>query len=116
VTPDYFRVMHVPLLRGRAFTAADRQGAPPVVIVNEQIAQKYFKGQNPVGQRLTFDQVPNAKSEWATIVGVVGGERQEALSAEPHIEAFSPFAQETSQGASLLTRVTGDPDALVPAI
>jgi putative ABC transport system permease protein len=116
VTPDYFRVMRVPLLRGRVFTAADRQGAPPVVIINEQIARKYFKGQNPVGQRLTFDRPPNEKSEWATIVGVTRSERQQALSAEPLIEAYVPFAQETPQGASLLARVTGDPAAIAPAI
>ncbi|HEY7237397.1 MAG TPA: ABC transporter permease [Gemmatimonadaceae bacterium] len=116
VTPDYFRVMRVPLRRGRFFTAADRQGAPPVLIINEQIAQKYFKGQNPVGQRITFDKVPNDSSQWSTIVGVVGGERQQALSAEPLIEAYIPFAQEVSSGASLLTRRAGDPNAAAPAI
>ncbi|HEY2853734.1 MAG TPA: ABC transporter permease [Gemmatimonadaceae bacterium] len=116
VTPDYFRVMRVPLRRGRFFTTADRQGAPPVVIINEQIAQKYFKGQDPVGQRITFDKIPNDKSEWSTIVGVVGGERQQALSADPLIEAYIPFAQEGSPGMSLLTRVAGDPNALAPAI
>jgi putative ABC transport system permease protein len=108
--------MHVPMLKGRAFTEADRAGGPAVVIINQQIAEKYFKGQNPVGQRLTFDKVPNAKSEWATIVGVVGGERQQALSAAPQIEAYIPFAQEPSQGMSLLTRVAGDPAAIAPAV
>ena len=116
VTPDYFKVMHVPIVRGRPFTAADKQGAPSVVIINEQIAQKYFKGQNPIGQRLTFDKVPNEKSDWATIVGVVRGERQRALSAEPLIEAYVPFAQEASQSMSLVTRVAGDPDAVAPAV
>ena len=116
VTPDYFRVMHVPLLKGRTFTAADRQGATPVVIINDEIAKKYFKGQNPVGQRLTFDRDPNEKSEWSTIVGVVGGERQQALAAEPSIEAYIPFAQETSQGMSVLTRVSGDPNAVAPTL
>ncbi|MFL5615945.1 MAG: ADOP family duplicated permease [Gemmatimonadaceae bacterium] len=116
VTPNYFRVMHVPLLKGRVFTDADRAGGPPVVIINQQIAEKYFKGQNPVGQRLTFDKVPNDKSEWSTVVGVVGGERQNALSAEPQIEAYVPFAQEPSQGMSLLTRVSGDPSAIAPVV
>jgi putative ABC transport system permease protein len=116
VSPNYFRVMHVPLLKGRVFTDADRAGGPPVVIINQQIAEKYFKGQNPVGQRLTFDKVPNDKSEWSTVVGVVGGERQNALSAEPQIEAYVPFAQEPSQGMSLLTRVSGDPSAIAPVV
>lgn len=116
VTPDYFRAMRVPLRRGRFFTAADRQGAPPVVIINEQVARKYFAGQNPVGQRITFDKVPDAKSEWATIVGVVAGERQQALSADPLIEAYVPFAQEGSSAMSLVTRVAGDPAELAPAV
>jgi len=116
VTPDYFRVMRVPLRRGRFFTSGDREGAPPVVIINEQTAQKYFKGQDPVGQRITFDKIPNDKSQWSTIIGVVGGERQSALSSEPLIEAYTPFAQEGSSGMSLLTRVSGEPGALAPAI
>ncbi|HKW12295.1 MAG TPA: ABC transporter permease, partial [Gemmatimonadaceae bacterium] len=116
VTPDYFRVMRVPLRRGRFFTAADKQGAPSVLIINEQIAQKYFRGQDPIGQRITFDKMPNDSSQWSTIVGVVGGERQQALSAEPNIEAYIPFAQEVSSGASLLTRTAGDPTAMAPAI
>src|SRR6185312_14848888 len=93
VTPTYFQVMRVKLLRGRAFTADDRAGGPPVVIINDEVEKKYFKGQNPVGQRLTFDKVPNAQSEWLTIVGVVRGERQQTLAAEPSIEAYVPAAQ-----------------------
>src|SRR5690348_5681429 len=116
VTPDYFRVMHVPIRRGRAFTAADRADAPSVVIINEQVAAKYFKGQDPVGQRLTFDKVPNDSSQWSTIVGVAGGERQQALSAEPLTEVYIPFAQEPSQGMSILARTSGDPESIGPAL
>src|SRR5256885_10999968 len=47
---------------------------------SEQVAQKYFKAQNPIGQRITFDKAPNDSSVWATIVGVAGGEHQQALS------------------------------------
>lgn len=116
VTSDYFRVMRVPLRQGRTFTAADQQGSPLVVIVNEQVARKFFKGQNPVGRRIAFDRVPNAKTQWATIVGIVGGERQQALSAEPLIEAYVPFAQETAQGMHVLSRVRGDAESVAPAI
>jgi len=116
VTPDYFRVMHVRLLRGRVFTPADKLNAAPVLIINEQIAQKYFKGQDPVGQRITFDKVPNDSSQWSTIVGVVAGERQRALSAEPLNETYIPYAQEVQSGVSLMTRTSGDPTAVAPAI
>jgi putative ABC transport system permease protein len=116
VTPDYFRVMHVRLLRGRAFTAADKQGAPPVIVINEQVAQKYFKGQDPVGQRITFDKIPNDSSQWSTIIGVVGGERQRDLSSEPLVEAYIAYAQEVQSAVSLMTRTGGDPTSVAPAI
>jgi putative ABC transport system permease protein len=116
VTPDYFRVMHVRLLRGRVFTPSNKQGAPPVVIINEQVAQKYFKGQDPIGQRITFDKVPNDSSQWSTIVGVVAGERQRDLSSEPVIEAYIPYAQEIQSAASVMTRTAGDPTTITPAI
>jgi putative ABC transport system permease protein len=116
VTPDYFRVMHVRLLRGRVFTPADRQGAPPVLVINEQTAQKYFSGQDPVGQRITFDKAPNDSSQWSTIIGVVAGERQRDLSSEPLIEAYIPYAQEVQSAVSLMTRSAGDPTTLTPAI
>jgi len=116
VTPDYFRVMHVPLRHGRAFAAGDRADAPPVVIVNEQVAQKYFKGQDAVGQRITFDKVPNDSSQWATIVGVVGGERQQALSAEPLTEVYEPLPQDATNAISLMTRVAGEPAGIAPSI
>ncbi|HKW47503.1 MAG TPA: ABC transporter permease, partial [Gemmatimonadaceae bacterium] len=116
VTPDYFRVMHVRLLRGRVFTTADKHDTPPVLIINEQIAQRYFKGQDPVGQRITFDKVPNDSSQWSTIVGVVAGERQRDLSTEPLIEAYIPYAQEVQSAVSLVTRAGGDPTAVAPAI
>jgi putative ABC transport system permease protein len=116
VTPDYFRVMHVPLRRGRAFTAADRADAPEVVIINEQVARKYFKGQNPVGQRMTFDKVPNDSSHWATIVGIVGDERQKALSADALTEVYEPLSQDAASEMALMTRVSGSPEAIAPAI
>jgi predicted permease len=116
VTPAYFSVMRAKLLRGRFFTADDRAGGPSVVIVNDEVEKKYFKGQDPVGQRITFDKVPNDKSDWPTIVGVVRGERQQALAAEPSIETYVPAAQETPGAISVLARVAGDPSALAPAI
>jgi putative ABC transport system permease protein len=116
ITPDYFRVMHVPLRRGRSFTTADAANAPLVVIINEQVARTYFKGQDPVGQRITFDKIPNDSSQWATVVGVVGDERQHALSADPLTEVYEPLAQDPVDGIALMTRVDGSPDALAPAI
>ena len=73
---DYLKVMEVPLISGRAFTSADVPDGPPVVMINEAAARKYFANEDPIGQRIAFDRVPDTTSVWRTIVGVVGNERQ----------------------------------------
>ena len=95
-SPDYFRVLRVPLLRGRWLELTDRSDSPPVLVINEQLSRKHFAGEDPVGQRVTFDRVPDSTSTWYTIVGVVGSERQSALSVEPKIEAsrLTPSSRE----------------------
>jgi len=112
VSPDYQRVMRVPLIRGRVFTDADRNDAPNVVLINQTLARMYFAGQDPVGQRVAFDRVPDSSSTWRTIVGVVGDERQASLSREPKPEILAPAAQEGRSAMTLLLRTTADPMTL----
>ncbi|MGH7718032.1 MAG: ADOP family duplicated permease, partial [Gemmatimonadaceae bacterium] len=72
-SPDYFRALGVPLVRGRFFTSQDRVGAAPVILVNRSMANRFWPGEDPVGRRLSGD---NGQS-WSTIVGVVGDVRQD---------------------------------------
>jgi len=115
VSADYFTTMRVPLVRGRVFTAADR-GSPPVVVINEAFARSHFAGRNPIGQRITFDRVPDSSSTWRTIVGVVGSEHQSSAAMPADIEAFEPPAQQPSSTMTLVARTASDPTALGPAI
>jgi putative ABC transport system permease protein len=110
--PDYFKVMRVPLLAGRTFTGADREGADQVVIINEALARQYFHGEDPMGQRMAFDRFPDSSSTWRTIVGVVGSEHQASLAVRPQIEVFTPFAQQPNSYMTLMVRTTGDPAGL----
>ena len=71
VTPDYFRVMRMPLLRGRAFTTDDRANQPRSVIIDESLAQKYFPGKDPIGQQIDDNQSDEKNPPPLTIVGVV---------------------------------------------
>lgn len=66
VSPDYFHVMGIPLLKGRDFTESDREGAPGAVVANESFARRYFPGEDCLGKRVALE-----KNHWETIVGVV---------------------------------------------
>jgi len=114
VTPDYFKVLGVPILKGRGFTEADRADAPPVVVINQTLATRFFPGEDPVGRRVAFDKVPDSNSVWRTIVGVVQDERQEGLALEPHTEFIAPAAQDGGAGLYLLLKTNGNPADLGP--
>jgi putative ABC transport system permease protein len=114
VTPGYFSLMRVPLMRGRVLTDQDRAGAPMVVLINASLARRYFPNEDPLGKRIAFDRVPDSTSVWRTIVGVVGDERQTSLATEPSIEVIAPVAQDRFRGMTLLLRTKGDPLALAP--
>jgi putative ABC transport system permease protein len=112
VTPGYFRTMAVPLVRGRLFTAADHTSAPPVVLINEAAARRFFDGQEPLGKQINF---------WGasrTIVGVIGNERFHGLAETPPIAAYAPLDQAPSANGAgvLLVRTSGDPTALIASV
>ena len=122
VTPDYFRVMRMPLLRGRAFTADDRAGRPRTVIIDETLAQKYFPGKDPIGQQIDDNRTDEKNPPPLTIVGVIPRTRNEA-PGEDNVEQYHwpqmTFAadQVPNRGNMLLVRVkSGNPLALEPAI
>jgi len=122
VTPDYFRLMGMPLLHGRAFTADDRAGRPRSVIIDETLAQKYFPGKDPIGRQIDDNQSDEKDPPPLTIVGVVPRTRNEA-PGEDNVEQYHwpqmTFAanQVPNRGNMLLVRVkSGNPVALVPAI
>ena len=72
VSPGYFGTLGIPLLRGRLFTSADREGAPGVVLVNQSFVRRYLPNEPDLGQRI---EDPNHKNAWMTIIGVVADVR-----------------------------------------
>jgi predicted permease len=113
VSPGYFAAMGIPLRRGRVFTAADRTGAPRVILLNETMARSLFPGENPLGRRLTLGVPgPGEEPEWVTVVGVVGDVRHTALKEESGMEMFWPFAQEPFADFTLLLASDKAPGAL----
>jgi putative ABC transport system permease protein len=108
VTPDYFRVMEIPLLAGRYFGDRDEAGAREVVIINEALAHRYFQNEDPIGQRLKIADRP-----WHVIVGVVGNVKSQAIAAESEPEMYVPYLQNPVNYLTLLVRSSSDPLSLV---
>ena len=122
VTPDYFRLMRMPVLKGRAFSDDDRAGRRRSVIIDDTLAQKYFPGKDPIGQQIDDNQSDEKNPPPVTIVGVVPRTRNEA-AGEDNVDQYHwpqmTFAadQVPSRSNMLLVRVkSGDPLALVPSI
>jgi predicted permease len=88
VSPAYFATVGIPLLKGRVFTAADRDTVTPPVIVSQRLATTYWKGQDPIGRTVSFD---NGKT-WNPIVGVVGDVRQNGLDQDVTDHVYAPVA------------------------
>ena len=115
VSPDYFRALETPLIKGRFFTHADNADAPPVMIVDQAFVRKFFPNRDALGKRITFDNV-NKNPRWITIVGVVGDIRHFGLDVDPKPEMYVPFAQQPYSTAIYVVRSAQDPRSLLPAI
>lgn len=89
VSPGYFEAMSIPLVRGRAFGTRDHSEAPEVAIVNEEMAQRYWADQDPIGKRVSL--LP--EGPWIRIVGVVENVRKQGLDVDVRPELYQPYAQ-----------------------
>ena len=107
VSAEYFAALGVPLRAGRAFTASDDAAAPPVAVINEAAAERFFTGQDPLGQRVGFWGVAR------TVVGVVGNERFAGLAEAAPPAIYTPLSQTPAFTGTLLVRTAGDAAALV---
>jgi len=115
ISPNFFRVLQVPLLQGRFFNDADTSTSPKVVIVNEGLARKYFPNGEALGRRITFDD-PSKDPKWITIVGIVGSMRHRALDLDPQPEYYLPHSQFSLRNALVVVRSKLDPRSLTSAI
>ncbi|HTV53968.1 MAG TPA: ABC transporter permease, partial [Terriglobia bacterium] len=111
ITPDYFRTMRIPLLRGRAFTQEDGTTSRPVVIINQTLARKFFGNESPIGQRV---EVP-LNGIMREVVGVVGDVKHETLATESGPEVYLPYPQWPSSFMSIVVRTKNDPRGIIDA-
>ena len=108
VNEDYFRAMRIPVRKGRGIAASDVATAPPVVVVNETTARRYWAGEDPVGRRMGWRVGgPQNPIIWREVVGVVGDVRHAGLAEPAEPEIYLPYAQSPSALICLAVRMSG---------
>ncbi|PYJ72599.1 MAG: hypothetical protein DME75_04270 [Verrucomicrobia bacterium] len=118
VSPDYFRTMEIPILRGRSFGPDDVLGKPLVILIDEYLAQKFFPGRDPIGQRLNQQPAQTNKPRvHYTIVGIVPSVRHGEVGIAPKVpQIYWPAAQFSWLQTTLLVRTEGEPTSLLPSV
>ena len=111
VTPDYFRTMGIPLLRGRFFNADDRKESVGVVVISEALARRFWPHENPLGQHIVLQYLEGPRE----IVGVVGSVRQFGQGVEAQAEAYLPYDQAPTALVCFALRTSQDPTSLASA-
>jgi putative ABC transport system permease protein len=112
VTPGYIETLRVPLLRGREFNAHDDAGAPPVAMVNETVARRFWPGQDAAGKHILVGRMAKP----VEVVGVLGDVRNNQVAADVQPEIYLPFAQLPWATMNLVVRTSGDPHRAAGAI
>lgn len=102
ITPDYFKVMRIPFVRGRGFSDADTAASEPVAIINDVAARLYFPGEDPIGHAIQIDSTSRV------IIGIVRGVRVEGPTADIGAEVYRPLMQSEAGGADFAIRTYGD--------
>jgi predicted permease len=117
VTPNYFRAIGTPIIKGRDFMDQDDRQAPRVAIVSERLANRLWPGQDAIGKRMLPPGPPGTKGpSWTTVVGVVGDARYRGLT-DLRFDLYVPFEQIPHMPVKhLMVRTYGDPVALASAI
>ncbi|HEY6271767.1 MAG TPA: ABC transporter permease [Terriglobales bacterium] len=114
--PDYFRTMGIPFLQGRDFTPRDDLETTPVIIINQTLAELFFPGQNPIGQRIK-PGIGNGYNEppMREIVGVVGDVKPVRLNGPRSAQVYVPMAQSPSGSVVIVARTATDPATIASA-
>lgn len=116
VSGDYFRVMAIPLLQGRYFTPQDGPEVPPVAIINQTLAKRYWPGEDPIGKRLKGFDPRGRNDEWVTVVGLVADMRNHGLERAPMAEIYEVQAQRGEPTPNLIVRTSAEAAQLAPIV
>jgi predicted permease len=112
VTPRYFETLGIPVLQGRGFTDQDREAAPPVVVINQTMARRYWPGEPAVGRRVRFF----GNEQWVEVVGVVRDAKYVTLGEKPQPYLYLSWWQNYSDNVTLQVRTAGDARAVLGSL
>jgi predicted permease len=112
VSPGHFSVMGIPLLEGRDFTDHDATSESPVLVVNQSFARQFFRGQNPVGRKVRFN------NNWCTVIGMVKDTKYNSVTETPIPYFYANYDRSFSTGlpTRVYIRTQGNPTDLIPAV
>jgi predicted permease len=113
ITPGFHEAMGIRLIRGRYLTSADREGTERVVVVDDEMARRYWPGGDPLGRRISFQDPADGNVNWITVVGVVEHTAHEALDAERRVQLYFAHQSLPIARMTFVMRAQGDPMALV---
>ncbi|MFN8651509.1 MAG: FtsX-like permease family protein [Gemmatimonadales bacterium] len=116
VTNDFLPTLGVQLLKGRQFTPQDNAAAPGVVIVDREMAERYWPNQDPLGKRITFNNLTDSSITWITVIGVVEHTMHEGLDGGRRVQLYFSMAQRTIPFLAYAVRTQGDPMRIVPQV
>jgi putative ABC transport system permease protein len=115
ISADYLKTMRIPILRGRGFVRDDFGNVPPVALVNQEAARRYWPNEDPIGKRISFDM--GKQDEWIEVVGIVGNVRNSNAGATATPQFYMPSSWRPERSMAFVVRSAGsEPMQLAPAI
>jgi putative ABC transport system permease protein len=115
VGPDYFSVLRIPLLRGRAFEDREGPKAPRVAILNQKAVDQIFPGEDPIGKQVHLG-IGWDDDEYATVVGIVGNARYTTIEDEDRPAVYIPYTQNPYWSEIIVLRTGTPPETVIPAV
>jgi putative ABC transport system permease protein len=116
VGPNHFSALGIPVVRGRGFTAEDRRGRAPVLVINAEAARRLFPDRDPIGQRVRLPEVIEGDPDVAEIVGIVGNVVYWPLDESPGADVYQPALQFSHPWTTVMVRTAGEPASSLPAL
>jgi putative ABC transport system permease protein len=117
ISGGYIEAMGIPLLKGRSIADTDTETSPLVGLINEKLAQRYFKDQDPIGKQFMWGRVtPGKAPKWMTVVGIVADTKLYGLDNPSRFEVYVPYRQNEQQDMHVVVRSSVDPGSLTSSV